>query len=161
MNITFTLNQEKTDITCHPLTPLLEIIRGTHALKGTHTGCLTGECNSCLVLVNDTLLNACLFPAFRLKDARVVTIEGFVKTREYTDIEKAFLAKNIIQCGFCAPSLVLTAHAILTMKTTPLRGEIEEFLAGNLCLFSGWHQVVDAIMLAAQYRRNKREIKRR
>jgi carbon-monoxide dehydrogenase small subunit len=160
MTIEFLLDDEPVSLETPPLESLLDILRNRLGRTATRQGCGRGECGSCQVFMDDLLVNACLVPAFRLAGKNIQTIEGFSRTKDYADIEKAFLAKNITQCGFCVPSMALSAQAILQAKNAPLKHEVEEFLAGNLCLYSGLHQVADAIMYAAQLRRKRRDGKK-
>ncbi|RPJ03291.1 MAG: (2Fe-2S)-binding protein [Spirochaetaceae bacterium] len=160
MTVEFMLDEEPVSIDVHPMETLLEILRTHLGRTATRQGCGRGECGSCQVFMDDMLVNACLVPAFRLEGKIIQTIEGFSRTKDYLDIEKAFLAKNITQCGFCVPSLVLSAQAILQAKSAPMKHEVEDFLAGNFCLYSGLHQVADAIIYAAQLRRKRRDGKK-
>jgi carbon-monoxide dehydrogenase small subunit len=160
MNIGFHLNDEFVRLDCRPLRPLLTVLRADFRLKGTKQGCGAGECGNCLVFVNGLLVNSCLVPAFRLEGKRVTTIEGFVKTREYLDIEKAFLARNILACGFCTPSLILAVEALLLHHANPTEKEIAAYLTDTLCLYAGSSQIIDAVGLAADFRRKRSDGKR-
>jgi carbon-monoxide dehydrogenase small subunit len=156
MKINFILNGKQTHIECPPLKNLLTILREYFGLTGTKYGCGHGECNSCLVFVNDMLVNSCLIPAFRLVGTRVTTIEGFSKGKEFQTIEKAFLKMNITGCAFCTPSLILATEALLSNKPHPKREEIIENLSSFFCLCSGYHQVVDAILYISELRSKKK-----
>jgi len=160
MKINFILNGKKTHIDSAPLKKLLTIIREDFGLTGTKYGCAHGECNSCLVFVNDMLVNSCLIPAFRLAGTRVTTIEGFSQSKEFQTIEKAFLKINIIGCGFCTPSLILATEALLSNKPHPTREEIIESLSSFFCICSGYHQVVDAIQYITELRSKKKSEKK-
>jgi carbon-monoxide dehydrogenase small subunit len=155
MSIDFFLNGERVRLDCHPLRPLLDVLRADFRLKGTKQGCGEGQCGNCLVFLDDLLVNACLVPAFRLEGKRVLTIEGFVKTKEYLDIEKAFLTRDALTCGFCSPALVMAIEALLAKRADPTEKEIAAFLAGTLCASSGSGRIVDAVRLAAELRRKR------
>jgi aerobic-type carbon monoxide dehydrogenase small subunit (CoxS/CutS family) len=156
----FFLNSVAVTVDCHPLTPLLEILRTGFRLKGTKEGCASGECGTCLVFMDSSLVNSCLVPAFRLEDKQIMTIEGFVKTKGYADIEKAFLSGDILYCGFCTPSLVLAVESLLQKRAAPKRKEIAAYLADNLCLYAGSSRIIEAVMLAAALRRKRRDGKK-
>jgi len=160
MTVEFFLNDEPVTLDCHPLKPLLEILRGDFRLKGTKQGCGNGECGTCLVFLDSLLVNSCLLPAFRLHNRRVTTIEGFVKTREYQDIEKAFLSRDILYCGNCTPSLVLAVESLLQKRANPTATEIELYLADHLCLYAGSGQITEAVGLAADLRRKRKDGKK-
>ena len=155
MRVNFFLNSEKVSLECSPLRSLLEIIRYDFRLRNTKEGCLKGECGSCLVFVDNLLINSCLKPAYQLEGKRVLTIEGFVKTKEYQDIEKAFLAKDLFSCSFCTPSLILATESLLINRPEATASEIEEYLSGYLCHFSSSQNLLDAITLAASQRRKR------
>jgi aerobic-type carbon monoxide dehydrogenase small subunit (CoxS/CutS family) len=160
MKVFFVLNGERVSVDCHPLRSLLEVLRLDFRLKGTKRGCGSGECGNCLVFLDGLLVNACLLPAFRIEGKRVTTIEGFVKTREYLDIEKAFLARDILSCGFCTPSLIMAVEALLSKRSSPTEKEIAAFLAGNLCSYSGSLQIIKAVGAAAEARRRRGDARR-
>ncbi|MBN2354088.1 MAG: (2Fe-2S)-binding protein [Spirochaetales bacterium] len=161
MKARFILNGERVAVSCHPLRPLIEVLRSDFRLKGTKGGCGAGECGNCLVFLDELLVNSCLLPVYRLEGKRVTTIEGFVKTREYLDIEKAFLARDILSCGLCTPSLILAVEALLARRSSPTEKEIAAFLEGNLCSYSGSLQIIKAVSLAAETRKRRRgDVKR-
>jgi carbon-monoxide dehydrogenase small subunit len=160
MKISFMLNGKETEIDAPPLTTLLQILREDLGLKGTKCGCRKGECNSCLVFLNEMPVNSCLIPAFRLAGGNVITIEGFSQTKEYQSIEKAFVKLNITGCGFCTPSLILATESLLSGKPQATRDEIIEGLSSYFCLCSGYHQVVDAIQTVSDLRRKKKNEKK-
>ncbi len=160
MKISFMLNGKETVLDTPPLTTLLRILRDNLGLKGTKCGCQEGECNSCLVFLNEMPVNSCLVPAFRVNGGSVVTIEGFSQTREYQSIEKAFVKLNIMGCGFCTPSLILATESLLSGKPHATRDEIIENLSSYFCLCTGYHQVVDAIQNASELRRKRKNEKK-
>ncbi len=160
MIVGFILNGERVSLDCDPLRPLLELLRVDFRLKGTKQGCGVGECGNCLVFLDGLLVNACLVPAFSVDGKRVTTIEGFVKTREYLDIEKAFLARDVLACGFCTPSLILAVEALLAKRSKPTKRDIAVFLEGSLCSYSGSRSIVEAVILAAEARRKRGDGKR-
>jgi len=160
MKISFTLNGVGVQVDCPPFKSLLEVLRSDFRLRGTKQGCRDGDCGGCLVFLAGHLVNSCLTPAFRVDGKRVLTIEGFVKTREYADIEKAFLSKDILYCGFCTPSLVMAVESLLLSKSNPDRKDVEEYLTGNLCYYSGSHQIIDAVLAARDLRRKRRDGKK-
>ncbi|MBN2444653.1 MAG: 2Fe-2S iron-sulfur cluster binding domain-containing protein [Spirochaetales bacterium] len=148
MKVTFTLNGKKTTIDVSPEKRLIDILRQDLGLCGTKKGCEQGECGGCLVFLNDNLVNSCLFPAFRLPDKEVITIEGYIQTKEYTIIEEAFMKKGITLCGFCAPGIVLSIANLLNHTRTylPTHEEITNALSGHLCRCNGFLTLIDVVL---------------
>ncbi len=129
---------------------LLELLRAKFGLCGTKEGCGKGECGACTVLVNGRPVNACLYPAVELEDCRVTTIEGLAGPRgELSVVQQAFVDQGGIQCGFCSPGMILSAHALLERNPRPTEEQIRAALLGNLCRCTGYVQIVDSIQQAA------------
>jgi len=127
-------------------TTLVDFLRDTLELTGSHVGCEHGVCGACTVRVNGTVVRGCLMLAVQCDGMRVETIEGVADTGEIADLEQAFIARNALQCGFCTPGMLLCAHAMLRDADAPMtRDEIREKLHGNLCRCTGYTDIVDAI----------------
>ncbi len=126
-------------------------LREELSLTGTKIGCDIGVCGSCTVLVDGVAKRSC---KLRLKDvegSHIVTIEGLAKPDgTLHPIQQAFLDAGAIQCGFCTPGMVLTAYALLVNNPQPTRAEVRQALKGNLCRCTGYQQIIDAVLLAAE-----------
>lgn len=120
-------------------------------LTGTKIGCDIGVCGSCTVLVDDEARRACKLKLEDVEGKRILTIEGLTAPGgELHPLQQAFIDAGAIQCGFCTPGMVLTAYALLKKSPHPTRQQVRRALQGNLCRCTGYQQIVDAVMLAAQ-----------
>ena len=128
---------------------LLEVIRENIGLTGTKKGCGTGECGACTVLMDGEPVNSCMYLAIRAEGKEIVTIEGLGDVNNLHPLQKAFIDNAAVQCGFCAPGMLLTAKALLDKNPTPSEPEIREGIAGNICRCSGYVKIVKAIKEAA------------
>jgi carbon-monoxide dehydrogenase small subunit len=160
MKITFTLNGKKTTIEAPPERKLIDILRIDLGFCGTKKGCEQGECGSCLVFMNNNLLNSCLIPAFRLMGKDVVTIEGFSQSKEYAIIEEAFFNKGVTLCGFCAPGVVLSIAHLLSHTHIPSNDEIREALSGHLCRCNGFLSLMEVVREVFKIRNRKKNAKK-
>jgi aerobic-type carbon monoxide dehydrogenase small subunit (CoxS/CutS family) len=126
-------------------------LREDLSLTGTKIGCDIGVCGSCTVLVNNEPRRSCKLKLAAVEGCEILTIEG-VASADGTlhPIQQAFLDMGAIQCGFCTPGMVLTAYALLLKNPRPSRGEVRQALKGNLCRCTGYQQIIDAVLLAAQ-----------
>jgi carbon-monoxide dehydrogenase small subunit len=124
---------------------LADFLREELELTGTHLGCEHGVCGACSVLVNGRIARGCLMLAVQADSKRIDTIEGLSDSGALAALQSAFVARNAAQCGFCSPGMLLTAHELLGSGTTFSRGEIREFISGNLCRCTGYESIVDAI----------------
>jgi len=128
---------------------LLEVIRDDLRLTGTKKMCGQGECGSCTVLMDGLAVNACLVLALDADGKRIETIEGLAQDGKLHPIQEAFIEKGAIQCGFCAPGMILTTKALLAKNPSPTEVEIKTAIAGNFCRCTGYARIVDAIQSAA------------
>jgi aerobic-type carbon monoxide dehydrogenase small subunit (CoxS/CutS family) len=133
-----------------PHETLLDALRDELALTGTKECCLVGECGACTVLVDGLTVDSCLVLAVEADGADVVTVEGLAR-RDGTlaPIQQAFLDTGAVQCGFCIPGQLISAHALLEADPHPSRAAIEEGLAGNLCRCACYEQIFEAVELVA------------
>lgn len=130
---------------------LLVWLREDLDLTGAKNGCGTGACGACTVLVDDRPVRSCRKTVADVEGKRVLTIEGMAGADgSLHPLQQAFLDAGAIQCGFCTPGMVLTAHALLLRNHAPTREQIRTALAANLCRCTGYQQIVDAIEAAAQ-----------
>ncbi|WP_116598457.1 (2Fe-2S)-binding protein [Primorskyibacter marinus] len=131
-------------------TLLVEFIRGKLELTGTHIGCDTSQCGACLVHVNGQAVKSCTMFAAEAEGAEVTTIEGITgKDGSLTAVQQAFQDYHGLQCGFCTPGMVMSATALLKDNPKPSEAEIREYLKGNICRCTGYHNIVKAIMAAS------------
>jgi len=131
-------------------TLLVEFIRENLGLTGTHVGCDTSQCGACVVHVNGRDVKACTMFAAEAEGAEVTTIEGMAAPDgTLGTIQQAFQDHHGLQCGFCTPGMVMTAAALLSENPTPSEAEIRDYLEGNICRCTGYHNIVKAIMAAS------------
>ncbi len=128
---------------------LLHVLREKLGLTGTKEGCGTGECGACTVLVDGVPVNSCLYLAVRADGKAVMTIEGLAEGGRLHPLQQAFIDQAAVQCGFCAPGMLLSAKALLDRNPQPSEREIREGIAGNICRCTGYVKVVKAIRQAA------------
>jgi carbon-monoxide dehydrogenase small subunit len=129
---------------------LLDVLRDDLALTGTKECCLVGECGACTVIVDGRTVDSCLVLAVEADGARVETVEGLAVDGVLAPIQQAFLDRGAVQCGFCIPGQLVSAHALLEAHPHPSRAEIEEGMAGNLCRCACYQQISDAILAVAE-----------
>jgi carbon-monoxide dehydrogenase small subunit len=131
-------------------TLLVEFLREGLRLTGTHVGCDTGQCGACVVHVDGLSVKACNVFALELEGTDVITIEGMANPDGSLGVvQAAFQTHHGLQCGFCTPGMVMTAAALLKENPRPSEAEIREYLEGNICRCTGYHNIVKAIQAAA------------
>ncbi len=151
VTIRFTVNGESVTLGVRPDWNLLRVLREELELTGAKEGCGAGECGACTVIVNGKAVNACLFPAVEADGAEITTIEGLAQPGgDLHPIQRAFLEKGAVQCGFCTPGMILSAKALLDRVPVPSEEEIRTALAGNLCRCTGYVQIIEAVQAAAE-----------
>lgn len=124
---------------------LLDVIRGDLGLTGTKKRCEGGDCGACTVIMDGLAVNSCLVLAVEAEGRKVTTIEGVASKQELHPIQKAFVEKGAIQCGYCTPGFIMSAKALLDKNPDPTETEIREAIAGNLCRCTGYAKIVEAI----------------
>jgi carbon-monoxide dehydrogenase small subunit len=129
---------------------LLYVLRERLGLPGSKNACEQGECGSCSVYLNGTLVCACLVLAGQAEGAEVVTVEGLAGDGELHPVQQAFVETGAVQCGFCTPGLVVATHDLLRREPRPSDAQVREALAGNLCRCTGYEKILDAVRLAAE-----------
>ncbi len=143
--LSFTVNGRATTLQVYPMERLLDVLRHKLQLTGTKEGCGEGECGSCSVLLDGTLVNSCLVPALQANSSSVTTIEGLPDESNAKTLQQAFLDCGAAQCGICTPGMILAAYHLLRKNPRPSVVEIREGLAGNLCRCTGYMQIVEAV----------------
>jgi len=136
---------------------LVDFLRETLSLTGSHVGCEHGICGACSVRVDGEVVRGCLMLAVQCDGARVDTIEGVSDSGEIADLQAAFAQRNALQCGYCTPGMLLTAHELLCNGGVPSREQIRDHISGNYCRCTGYQAIVDAIEAVAQQRAGGRK----
>jgi carbon-monoxide dehydrogenase small subunit len=152
IDVRMTVNGEAVAENVEPRMTLVDFLRETLGLTGSHVGCEHGVCGACTVRVDDVIVRGCLTLAVQCDGARVETIEGVSDSGTIADLQEAFRRRNALQCGFCTPAMLLTAQELLASGVVPSREAIREHLAGNYCRCTGYQAIVDAIESVAQER---------
>ena len=128
---------------------LLYVLRERLGLPGTKNACEQGECGSCSVYMDGTLVCSCLVLAGQAEEREIVTVEGLAGEETLHPVQQAFVESGGVQCGFCTPGFVVATHDLLQRNADPSDAEIREALAGNLCRCTGYEKILDAVRLAA------------
>ena len=131
-------------------TLLVELLREQLALTGTHVGCDTSQCGACVVHLDGVSIKSCTLLALQAEGAAVTTIEGLAEDGRLHPMQEAFREHHGLQCGFCTPGMVMSAIDLLRNNPAPSEREIREWLEGNICRCTGYHNIVKAIQAAAQ-----------
>ena len=124
-NISFILNDHNISIDCNPSIRLIDLLRDLLNLTGTKEGCSIGECGACTVIFNGKVANSCLILAGQINNSEIITIEGLSESGELSNIQKKFLEKGAVQCGFCTPGALMSAYSILLENENPTEEEIK------------------------------------
>jgi carbon-monoxide dehydrogenase small subunit len=149
VKISLTVNGERRDTEIWPGESLLYALRERLGLPGSKNACEQGECGSCSVLLDGTLVCACLVLAAQADGHSVVTVEGVAEDGQLHRVQEAYTATGAVQCGFCTPGLVVATVDLLARNADPSDDEIREALSGNLCRCTGYSKIFDAVRLAA------------
>ena len=146
--VTMTVNGRKVSGDVEARTLLVQYLREKLALTGTHVGCDTSQCGACVVHVNDTSIKSCTLLAVQAEGASVTTIEG-LSNGELHPMQAAFREHHGLQCGFCTPGMVMSAIDLVRHSPDPSEGQIREWLEGNICRCTGYHNIVKSITAGA------------
>ena len=148
--VTMTVNGAAVSGDVEGRTLLVEFLREGQGMTGTHVGCDTSQCGACVVHVDGKAVKSCAVFAAEVDGAEVTTIEGMANPDgSLGAIQQAFQDHHGLQCGFCTPGMVMSAAALLKDNPTPTEAEIREYLEGNICRCTGYHNIVKAIMAAS------------
>lgn len=153
MSVTFTLNGRIVTSVSPENTTLLEALRNEFHLTGVKKGCETGECGACTVLVDGDAVDSCMVLIGEIEGHSVLTIEGLAVDGALDPVQRAFVEKGAIQCGYCTPGMILSVKALLDRNPDPTLDEIKEGIAGNLCRCTGYEQIFDAVRAAVEWRK--------
>ena len=155
MTLGFILNGEDVEVRCEANIRLVDILRANFGLLGAKAGCLTGKCGFCAVILNGSVVHACLVPAFRLRGCEVITLEGFSQTDEYRDIVAGFAQASLQSCGFCDAGIILNAGTLLEKNSRPVRKEILGAFGGIKCRCTDPEKMVEGIENAIEIRQRR------
>ena len=147
--INVTVNGRRYQEDVEPRLLLSHFLRENLGLTGTHVGCVVGECGACTILLDGKLVKSCLHFAVQADGREITTTEGLAKDGELSPIQEAFVKHYAFQCGYCTPGMVMASYALLRDQPNPSEEEIRKALAGNLCMCTGYVQIVDAVQDAA------------
>jgi aerobic carbon-monoxide dehydrogenase small subunit len=147
-----TVNGEACEADVEPRTLLVHFLRDQLGLTGTHVGCVVGECGACSVMIDGALVKSCLMLAIQADGRDVTTIEGLSKNGVLHPVQAAFVEGFALQCGFCTPGFVMAAQALLERNPNPTEEDIRHDLSSNLCMCTGYVQIVEAVKKAAANR---------
>ncbi len=155
-DIAVTVNGEVRRANVMPRMTLVDLLRDTLGLTGTHIGCEHGVCGACSILLDGVPVRSCLIFAVQADGHAVTTVEGLANgPGEIGDLQDAFWECHAMQCGYCTPGMLIAGHALLAENPAPGTEEIREAISGNLCRCTGYTQIVEAIALCATKRRGE------
>jgi aerobic carbon-monoxide dehydrogenase small subunit len=153
--VSLTVNGEPASATVEGRTLLVQLLREHLGLTGTHVGCDTSQCGACVVHVNGEAVKSCTLLAVQAEGANVLTIEGVANGDTLHPMQEAFRNNHALQCGFCTPGMVMSALDLVKNNPKPTDKEIREYLEGNLCRCTGYHNIVLAIAEGAAVMRGE------
>ncbi len=149
-SVSMTVNGQPASGEIEGRTLLVDFLRQNLSLTGTHVGCDTSQCGACVVHLDGVSVKSCTLLAVQAEGAEITTIEGLAQNGELHPIQAAFKEHHGLQCGFCTPGMVMSALDLLGRNPDPSEGEVREWLEGNLCRCTGYHNIVKSIQAAAQ-----------
>jgi carbon-monoxide dehydrogenase small subunit len=148
-SVSMNVNGQAVTREVEPRTLLVEFLRQHLGLTGTHVGCDTSQCGACVVHVDGRSIKSCTMLAVQANGTEVVTIEGLAKDGQLHPMQEAFREHHGLQCGFCTPGMIMSAVDLVKTNPSPSDHEIREWLEGNICRCTGYHNIVKAISAAA------------
>ena len=152
--ISITVNGTQHTSEVEPRLLLAHYLREALDLTGTHVGCDTSNCGACTVILNGKAVKSCTVFAVQADGGEVTTIEGLASNGELHPLQEGFWEEHGLQCGFCTPGMIMSAHHLLDGNPEPSEAEIRHGLAGNLCRCTGYHNIVKAVQYAADKMRS-------
>jgi nicotinate dehydrogenase subunit A len=148
--IRFRLNGRAVEVDAGPDRSLLEVLRGPLGLTGPHFGCGAGECGACQVMLGDRAVTACDTPLWSVAEKEITTIEGLGTSAHPHPLQRAFIAEQAMQCGYCVAGILISAAALLKRTARPTEAEVRAALDGNLCRCGSQNRMVHAVLRAAE-----------
>jgi aerobic carbon-monoxide dehydrogenase small subunit len=149
VSVSMTVNGKQAGGEVEPRTLLVDFLRTNLGLTGTHVGCDTSQCGACVVHVDGDSVKACTVLAVQANGTKVLTIEGLAQGGTLHPLQEAFREHHGLQCGFCTPGMLMSAADLLQKHPDPSELEVREWLEGNLCRCTGYHNIVKSILAAA------------
>jgi aerobic carbon-monoxide dehydrogenase small subunit len=150
VQVSVTVNGAAQSAEVEPRLLLVHFLRETLGLTGTHVGCDTSNCGACTVHLNGEAVKSCTLLAAQVDGAEIKTIEGMGQEGALHPLQEAFWEHHGLQCGYCTPGMIMSAADLLERNPSPTEHEVREALAGNLCRCTGYHNIVKAVMAAAE-----------
>lgn len=150
MSVTTTVNGESRTADVEPRTLLVHMLRNELGLTGTHTGCETGQCGACTVLVDGKAVKSCMVLAAQAEGHEITTIEGVAPRGELHPIQEAFWEEHGLQCGYCTPGVILSSLALLNENPEPSDEAIRHGIEGNICRCTGYNAIVKSVQSASE-----------
>ena len=148
--VSLDINGHRYDLEVEPHRTLLSVLHQELGLTGTKQNCLEAECGVCTVLVDGEAVNSCIYPVMKAQGRQVTTIEGLATKAGLHPMQRAFIAYDAVQCGYCIPGMIMSAVALVNEHPEPTEQEIVEGLAGNLCRCTGYAKIIEAVSAAAE-----------
>ena len=149
-SITVEVNGTSYTSEVEPRLLLVQYLRETLNMTGTHVGCDTSNCGACTVILNGNAVKSCTVFAAQADGGSVTTVEGLAQNGELHPVQEGFWEEHGLQCGFCTPGMIMMSYDLLAKNPNPSESEIREGLAGNLCRCTGYHNIVNAVQYAAE-----------
>ena len=147
--ITLTVNGVNHELAVEPRHTLLELLREDLGLTGTKKGCSIGDCGACTVLVDNVATFSCLSLAIQVDGRNIETVESLAQEGKLNRLQRAFVDKGAVQCGYCTPGMLMTSTELLRRNSNPDEQEIRKSISGNLCRCTGYQKIVEAIKAAS------------
>jgi carbon-monoxide dehydrogenase small subunit len=157
MNVSMTVNGEQVSEDVEPRMLLVHFIRDTLGLTGTHWGCDTSNCGSCVVLMDGKPVKSCTVLAVMCEGHEIRTVESLERNAELDPVQQGFHEMHALQCGFCTPGMEMTARALLDENSNPSDEEIRTAISGSICRCTGYKNIVGAIRWAAEHEATTRQ----
>mgnify|MGYP001768030911 CR=1 FL=1 len=149
-SLKLTVNGQEYELTIHPKTLLVEVLRDHLGLTGTKRGCETVSCGACTVLIDQKAVKSCSLLAVQAEGRHIRTVEGLEVNGKLAPIQRAFLDHGAYQCGFCTPGMLMSCVALLEENPAPTKREIQEGIEGNICRCTGYNSIVRAVEAVAR-----------
>lgn len=148
--VSMTVNGQNYVGNAEPRTLLVYFLRDELGLTGTHIGCVEGKCGACSIIVNGKVIKSCTMFAYQAEGADILTVEGLAKGAQLHPIQEAFWENHALQCGYCTPGMLMSALYLLKTNAAPTEEEIRKGISGNLCMCTGYVNIVKAIKAASE-----------